>query len=82
MIAALEFLGMRKLINVPQGAENYEVLVPLGFSHAVVMPDGEEPLATQNQCVSLVFTSSANFRRGLPGEPERVFLFDHVGKVE
>jgi hypothetical protein len=62
MIAALEFLGMRKLIEVQASITKYKVALP----------------AMQGQYVTLVFTPEANTLYGLKGQPKLIFLFNHV----
>jgi hypothetical protein len=71
MIALLEFLGMRKLIEVPADTINYRVALPMNI-------DDVDRYAT------LVFVAENNPRYGVPHEVEVHFTFDHIerGDVE
>lgn len=64
-MATLEFLGMRKLIEVPVSAMNYKVLLPTNI-------DGVD------RYIVLVFTAENNPLYGMPHETELCFTFDHV----
>lgn len=78
MRVRLEFLGMRKSINVSSHARSYKVALPIGTAPAAIMPAEQKPITTEDKYISLVFTPEENCHYGLANKPKRVFVFDHV----
>ena len=78
MRARLEFLRMRKYIDVPLDASSYKVVLPIGIAPAAIMSVEQEPISAEGKSISLIFTPAKNCLYGLADEPEQVFVFDHV----
>ena len=78
MIATLEFLGMKKLIEVSTDATTYEVLLPYNLAPTTTTSIEQRLLRTEEPYVRLIFIQEHNCRYGLQNEPKYNFIFDNI----